>query len=359
MLAGAAVIGVVVALVLNFAKPDNGVDKARKARAASSVPAVPASVARPTVVTKTTVGKSANSVAVAPNGKFAYVADQDADEIAVLNTATNQVSRIINIPQGAPQFVSFSPNSQYAYVSIYNTSSYDNDSATVHLVDFVNTATDAVTAHVQVDNDKPGPSTTSPDGRYLYVPNHDMTMGSAHGNIVDVIDTVQKSVVARISTPMNPHWLVFSKDGRYFYTSDHMAGQVSVVNAKTNKVTKNISVGETPHGEALSPSGSRLAVTSWSGNEVFIVNTVTDKVVAHVAVGKNPQADAYSPDGRHLYAVNNLSNTVTVIDTADNRVTATISTGKAPTSISVLPNGRRAYVSDQADGTVEVLDIAK
>ena len=49
----------------------------------------------------------------------------------------------------------------------------------VHLIAFIDTATSTVTATVPVNNDTPGPSTTSPDGRYLYVPNHNMTTAAS------------------------------------------------------------------------------------------------------------------------------------------------------------------------------------
>jgi serine/threonine-protein kinase len=358
--AGAVAVVAVIALVLVFAWPKGGSGKTGNGGSASSglsKPGVPASVDVPTVAKTIPVGKSANFVQIAPDGKFAYAADADSDQISVLNTATDTVSGTIKIPQGPPQFVSFSPDGRTAYVSVYGGSGYDGSSA-VHLIAFVDTATGKVTSTVQVNNDKPGPTTTSPDGQYLYVPNHNMTMGTPDGNLVDVINTSTRTMTS-ISVPMNPHWLVFGAGGKYFYTSDHMTGQVTVLNGQTNHIVKEIVVGETPHGEAVSPDGKTLAVTSWSGNEVFLVNTATDKVSAPIPVGKNPQADAYARDGRHLYTANYAGNTVTVINTANNHVTATIHAGKAPTSISVLPSGRQALVSDQGDGTVEVLNIAK
>jgi serine/threonine-protein kinase len=309
------------------------------------------SLAVPTVAGKIPVGQTPSYIDVAPNGKFAYVANPGAGAITVLNTASDQVSGTIKIPQGPPQFVSFSPDGRTAYVSVYNSR------ASVHLVAFIDTATNAVTATVSVNNLRPGPTTASPDGRFLYVPNHNMVMGGANENLIDVIDTASKQLTDTIAVPPNPHWIVFGKNGRY-YATDHMSTTVTVLNAQTNAIITEIQVGETPHSIAISPDGSRLAITSFSGNEVFVVNTATDKMIAQIPVGRNPLEIAYSPDGRYLFTANNEDNTVTVIDTADNRVIAAIPTGKSPTSISVLPSGRQAYVADENDGTVEVLNIA-
>ena len=116
----------------------------------------------------------------------------------MLNTATDRVSGTIKIPQGPPQFVSFSPDSRTAYVSVYNTR------GSVHLIAFVDTATGTVTSTVQVNNFTPGPSTTSPDGQLLYVPNHNTAMSGANENVVDVIDTATKTAGRRHRRPGEP-----------------------------------------------------------------------------------------------------------------------------------------------------------
>ncbi len=299
-----------------------------------------------------TVGQDPSYVQVAPNGKFAYVTNLGTHTITVLDTATDLVSKTIKIPQGPPQFVSFSPDSKTAYVSVYSTN------GSVHLIAFVDTATGAVTATVPVNNFTPTASVTSPDGRFLYVPNHNTALSGANENVLDVIDTASKKLIGAIPVPANPHWVVFDKSG-HFYTTDHMSATVTVLSAQTNAVVGEIQVGETPHSEAISPDGSRLAVTSYSGNQVFLINTATDKQIATIPVGKEPLDIAYSPDGRYLLTVNNLDNTVSVISTADNRVIGKIPTGKAPTSIAMLPNGRQAYVTNDGDSTVEILNFAK
>ena len=306
----------------------------------------------PTVTAKLAVGKNPSYLEVAPNGRFAYVANPGAGAITVLNTVTDTVSGTVKIPEGPPQFVSFSPDSRTAYVSVYNPGK-----SRVHLIAFVDTATGTVTSTVPVDNFTPGPSTTSPSGRFLYVPNHNTALSGTGENFVDVIDTRTASLVGHIAVPADPHWVVFSKNGRLLYTTDHMSATVTVVSATTNSIVTNIPVGETPHSEDLSPTGRRLAVTSFEGNVIFVINTVTNRMIAQIPVGRNPVDVAYSPDGRYLFTVNNEDNSVTVIGTANYRVIGTVPTGKAPTSISILPDGRQAYVTDENDGTIEILDL--
>jgi YVTN family beta-propeller protein len=362
LLAAAVVLGIPLALILTSGKSNpggttaapntGGATRTSPAGAASTVQSVANSVAVPTVAGKIQVGQTPSWVQVAPNGKFAYITSPGSGTVTVLNTANDLVSKVIKIPQGPPQFVSFSPDSRTAYVSVYNTK------GSVHLVAFIDTATSAVTSTVVVDNHTPGPSTASPDGRFLYVPNHNTAMTGSDENVVDVIDTASKKLTSKIAVPANPHWVAFDKNGR-FYTSDHMSATVTVLDAHSNSIITEIEVGETPHSEAISPDGSRLAVTSFDGNEVFLIDTTTDKMIARIPVGRNPLDIAYSPNGRYLYTANNEDNTVTVIDTTTDKMIATVPTGKAPTSISVLPNGHQAYVSDENDGTIEILNLPK
>ena len=325
---------------------------ASPATSGSASSASVSSLAVPTVAGKLTVGQNPSFIQVAPDGKFAYIANPGAGSIAILSTASNKVTGTIKVPQGPPQFVSFSPDGKTAYVSVYATR------GTVHLIAFIDTATSTVTGTTQVDNFTPGPSTSSPDGRFLYVPNHNTAMTGAHENVVDVIDTASRHLVTDVAVPANPHWVAFDKNGR-FYTSDHMSAKVTVVNAKTNSVITNIVVGETPHSEAMSPDGRRLAVTSFDGNVVYVIDTSTEKEIAQIPVARNPLDIAYSPDGRYLFTAGNEDNAITVIDTASNSVIGAIPTGKGPTSIAVLPSGRQAYVTDSGDGTVEILNLPK
>jgi serine/threonine-protein kinase len=359
IVAGAAAVAAVVAIALVVSsRPKNDhIAPAANSSAGTRTAVKPASsepgVAVPTIAQTLTVGQSPSWVAVAPNGKFAYVTDTGKRTVTVIDTASDSVAGSIPIPQGPPQFVSFSPDSRTAYVSVYNTR------GSVHLIAFIDTATKKVTGTVSVTNHTPGPSTVNPDGRFLYVPNHNMSMTSSDGlSDIDVIDTSSMKLVDTITVKPNPHWVVFGPHG-LIYVTNHMSGTVTVIDAHTNQVLKTIVVGVSPHSEALSPDGRTLAISSYGGNKVFLLDTATDKVVKTIPVGQLPLDIAYSPDGRYLYATDNDDGTVSVIDTATDRVITKVPTSKQPTSISVLPNGKQAYVTDEGDGTVEVLNLPK
>ncbi|GAA4545413.1 protein kinase domain-containing protein [Pseudonocardia xishanensis] len=303
--------------------------------------AIAPAIAVPTVNGTIPVGSTPGFLEVAPNGRFAYIANRDAGVVTVLDTKINQVTATILIPSGPPQFVSFSPDGSRAYVSIYN------KDKTVNRVSVLDTASNTVLTTIPVGT-RPFASATTPDGRLLYVPSHD-------DGQLDVIDTTTDQLVTKVDVPKNPHWVVFGKDGKTLYTANHESNVVSVLDVATNAVRTTIPVGASPHSTALSPDGSRLAVVNFDSSTVSVIDTATNTVTATVPVGLKPQDIAFTADGRYLYTANVDGNSVSVIDTTTSRVTATIP-APSPTSVSMLPNGRQAYVTLLNAGEVMVLD---
>lgn len=66
------------------------------------------------------------------------------------------------------------------------------------------------------------------------------------------------------------------------------AGQVSVINLKTNAVVKTIAVGKQP--ESLLVVGNRVYVTNNGGSTVSVINTTTDEVEGTITVGDAPNS---------------------------------------------------------------------
>jgi serine/threonine-protein kinase len=305
-----------------------------------------ASIAVPTVFGEPVpVNATPGYLQIAPNGRYGYIANRDEGIVTVLDTTSNVVTATIPIPAGPPQFITFSPDGQVAYVTIYNAD------YTYNAVAFVETSSNTVTATVEVGL-RPFAPTTSPDGSLLYVPLH-------NEGRVEVLDTATAQEVDSYEVVANPHWIAVSEDGTIGYTANHESGVISVLDLSDGgRVITTVPTGLAPHSIAVSPDGSRVTVVNFESSTASVIDTATNAVVATIPVGLKPQDVTYAPDGRHFYTANVDADTVSVIDTGTNRVTATIPTGDGPTSISVTPDGRRAYVTNLNDGTVRILDIS-
>ena len=162
--------------------------------------------------------------------QFAYIVNPGAGAISVLNTATNLVSGTPSRSRRRPPAVRVVLAGQQD--RLRQRLQHPRLGALHRVRRHRQRHRDA--APCRSNNFTPGPSTTSPDGKLLYVPNHNTAMSGANENVVDVIDTATKTLVGNIAVPANPHWVAFDKNGR-FYTTDHMSAKVTVVNAKTQQ----------------------------------------------------------------------------------------------------------------------------
>jgi len=298
----------------------------------------------PTIDATIAVGRNPNFVVASPDGRHAYVANAvssgDTAFITVIDITSNRVIATIPIPAGPPQFLAFAPGGRRLYVSVYN------DQRTIHEIEVLDTGFNTVVATIP-QSARPFLPAVSPDGKLLYVPNHDTAS-------LSVVATDTNKNVAQIQVAANPHWVVFSPDGSRAYITNHESNLISVIDTSSLKIIATIPVGTSPHSIALSPNRPLLADVNYDGNSVSEIDTNTFKVVANIPVGKNPRYITWAPDGRFAYVVNEGSNTVSVIDAATNQVTANIPTDDSPTSLAILPNGK-AYVSNSNSGTLTVL----
>jgi len=348
--AGAAVAVAAVIALATFASrhytqaPPPSISKPALAKPApTAVASVGPKVAVPTASAIIAVGHTPSFVAVAPDGKHAYVANGDAQVITVVDTAVNQVTATIPLAAGPPQFLTFARDGRMLYVAIFN------DQQTKHAIDVLDTVSDTEIATIPQPGSPFDPA-ISPDGTLLYVPNHDVAA-------LSVISTDTNTVIGKINVAPDPHSIALSRDGSRAYTANHESGLVSVINTATREVVATIPVGFGPHSIAVHPNRPLVANVNYESNSVSVINTNTLKVVATVPVGQQPKDIAWSPDGRFAYVVNSGSNTVSVIDATTDKVTATIPTGAGPSSIALLPNGHQAYVSNVDSGTLTVLEL--
>ena len=214
----------------------------------------------------------------------------------------------------------------------------------------LDTTTNAVVATVPMRS-RPFLAAVTPDGRQLYVPNHD-------SGTVSVVDTATNAVTAEIRVPAHPHWVEFSPRRP---AGLHRRPRVEPGLGHRHR-------DPTPWWPRYLPSGARTAWrctrtgrsspdADYDSDSVTMIDTDSERVVATIPVGDGPQDVTWAPDGRFAYVADVNADTVSVVDAATMTVTATVPTGDAPTSVAVLPDGRAAYVTNLQDGTLTVLHV--
>jgi serine/threonine-protein kinase len=332
LLLGIAAVLVTVALaggVLGFLlRPSSG-------QSSTTQPTTPTPTA-PKVIATIPVGTHPDGVAVAPDGRRAYVTNNDAGSVSMIDTATNIVTA--TIPVGRPIGVAATPGSRYLYVA----------NADVGTVSVIDTTADDITATIPVGT-LPEYVTMAPDGRHVYVANDS-------SNTVSVIDTATNTVTATLNVGAEPHGVAIAPDGRLAYVADMSANAVTVMDTANRGDTATIAVGQGPTGMAISPDGLHAYVTNYKSNTVTVIDTRSKTVTATVPVGAAPYGVATSPDGRRAYVTNFNSDTVSVIDVTTNKVIENINVGANPENVSIAPDGGRAYISVAGGSTLSVID---
>ena len=138
-----------------------------------------------------TVGNDPTGVAITPNGKYVYVANEDAlsdnNSVSVISTATNTVTARISVGRSTSS-VTVTPNGKYAYVTSYG---YNGS------VSIISTATNKVTATVPAGL-WPLSVIISPNGKYAYVTHDIHTV-----DYISVINTVTNTETTNITVGGN------------------------------------------------------------------------------------------------------------------------------------------------------------
>ncbi|GID27707.1 beta-propeller fold lactonase family protein [Paractinoplanes brasiliensis] len=301
--------------------------------------AVPASLDKPTVAGTIEVGDEPEGVAVSPDSKTLYVANQNSRILSVADLQSGQVRNVTL--RNTPRFVTVSQDGKRVFVSMYED---DLSGSGVAVVDAQKlTVLQNLRTGVQ-----PYALAVAPDGR-LWVPIHG-------GRNVEIYES--EELTGRVFVPENPHAVSFGTDGQRAFTPDHESSTVSVIDTRNDKRLKSIPVSAAPHSLAVSPDGRTVVVACFQANAVDLIDTETLERRGPFKVGRKPQAAAFAVDSGHAYAVNEASNSVSVIDPASGKVTATVPVGRSPRTMAVAPNGKFAYVSNGGDDTVTILRVS-
>ncbi len=270
------------------------------------------------------------------------------DEVAVIDTSTNQVLTQIPVGTGAyPIRIAITNDLLKAFIS-------DNHTASISVLDTV-AKTNVATIPVERE---PGETTITPNGTQLWVVHQLPLENDPNHSPVEVIDTVTNQVITTVLIPgQGAKALLFTRDGRFAYIANNTAGEVDVIDTTTYQVT-SIPTGAGCRRLALTPTGDRLYATDNYGSTVSVIDTATKQVIATIPVGVAPFDVGITPNGNEAYVTNQHDGTVSVIDTTTFTVIATIPTGMLCQQLKITPDGTKVFVQNGFSNTVSAIDTA-
>jgi YVTN family beta-propeller protein len=262
-------------------------------------------------VVATILLKGAQLVAIAPDGKHAYVTTLInglvvSAGISVIDTTANDV--VATIPLGElVSGIAITPDGSRVYVAA--------ESLTTNNVFVIGAATNTVLTTIPVDAHYvyAGGIAVSPDGKRIY-----------YGTGAD-----GKHAYAMIDAP--------SRDGEF----------VEVIDTVANNLTGTVRLDALAHGGiAITPDGTRVYVNVIFRRDgsrgVSVIETATNAVAANINISQpakgvvNPIDVAITPDGKHAYVTTEASS-VLVIDTVTNSIIKTIAVPAGAGAIAIIP----------------------
>ncbi len=304
------------------------------------------------------VQSPSGSLAITPNGEKLYVAGPGSS-VYVLNPATGAELSTINLTKsiidsyegtnftttlgaGNPTSIAITPNGNYAYI----TTGVDNS------VYVINTATDTIAAKIGFGKNiiqnlsaynatyyyyspEGGYATSivmSPNGARIYVLNeYNRTIYAIDPSTNTVVDTIKFGGSNNIT---DATLLAIAPDGKYLYVGENAISNsnssILVINTSNGAVIKTINLGyQQYYGLVVSPNGKNLYTTS-----PLVVNLDSGAVTRWYTILPG-SAIAQTQNGRYLYIPASYSNVVELVDTSDDSLVAEISIGTDPSGIII------------------------
>lgn len=218
-------------------------------------------------------------------------------------------------------------------------------------VSVINTAANAVTKTIAVGNNPDGIAVTA-DGRFAYVTNF-------LSNNVSVIDTAANTVVATIPVGTGPVGIAAGKYGAILAVANKGDHSVSLLSADEQRVTATIPVDGSPEGIAMTGNEESVYVTSsvpQGPGHVSVIGTSTKQVLTTIPAGERPNRIVLTR--QFAYVTNFGSFSVSVLDITKNAVAATIGLSLQPSGITITPDDRYAYLTNADSSTVSIIPTA-
>jgi 6-phosphogluconolactonase (cycloisomerase 2 family) len=272
----------------------------------------------------------ADSVAVDPSGKFAYVANWGEGDTAgsvsmyVINgtTGTLTPTGTIQAPCApgsgscAPWSLAVHPSGKFVYVA--NEGGFTPTSVSLYAVDATNTVLGLI-AIIAVDG-RAASLTLDPSGKFAYVADGGQNSDGSKGTNVSMytIDatTGALSSIGKITAGLSPSSIAIHPSGKFVYVVNNDSNDISTytLNLTSGDLASIGTLAATAGSIVIHPSGKFAYVTSPGSVAMYTIDTTTGALTfaGTTASGSSPGSITIHPSGKFAYGTNHLSNNVSM-----------------------------------------------
>lgn len=286
---------------------------------------------------------------------FAYIANNADNTVSVLDTASNQVTAVINVGQG-PFGVAVSGMGGRVYVSNQN----DN---TISVIDTTDNSVTSIPLTVQ-----PGALAVNSAGTRLFVANPAADTVSIFNTITKQPDTTPTVALSVDCQPQGIAAGPADGSGNYNVYVACGSGQIDIINATASSYEKSATeVGLTnilPQGIAVSKDGKRVYVVG--SQSVALLETaslgstpttvLTDAAFSWlIGIAADPTvANSDAPNAIKLYVTDSAIDKVHVVTATGNALaySTSLTAGSGPWGVAYTGDGAKAVTSNFNFGTL-------
>ncbi|MBA3488503.1 MAG: trypsin-like serine protease [Longispora sp.] len=285
--------------------------------------------------------KPIGSVAITPDGKYAYVTHPKEGTMSIVPTSGGGPFSTLKIG-GRPNLVVIDPHSNRAYVA-------DMQSKKLTVIDS-NFSSSDLSEKIELE-DNPWSISLSADGSRIHI---SYMLKSA----VSTFDTATGKHINTTHLDNIATNIVSTSDGSKIYVLDdsRSAIEIDTVNGETSKILFNDLAGN----GTFTADGQRAYVTQGSYQ---IARVDVDRAESRsYKVGARPGKIVLAPNGKRAYVLNEGSNSISVFSIGDDEiqdgVIATIKVGCKPMKIAITPDGNTLYVTEPNTRDIWVVDAS-
>ena len=357
------------------------------------------------------VGDLPSQVRIHPNGKTAYVGNQDSHTVTLVDVATNQAVAAIPVPAGSILTLGLSPEGDRLYALTDYFGVYVINTATRQVIDsipgsatgrlltgvafhpfapcmYIAARDEGTIRTVDLRNDSVIHTDTVPGARIQNV------AVSLDGGQLFATDIQRSKLLVRDLTAQGSAFLEYAigsgrvrnafdvavtPDNTQVYVSTLADGKVYVLDRATRAVLDSIMTGGSARYIGFSRTGTHAVIANemgwvdfvyedpYAGSPVCLrppVGTAPRGLghpglasVDSVALDGTPFAVAVSPSGV-VYVTQAHAASAVRADLPSTTFSAPFPVGDLPSQVRMSPDGRTAYVSDQDAGTVTFINVA-
>lgn len=197
---------------------------------------------------------------------------------------------------------------------------------------------------------RPGLAAITPDGTQLFVAGHDGG-GTIYGFDTSSYNTVSTIPVAGV----DQRGIAINPSGSRLYVADNFYKTVTVIDIPAKQPIATIQLSAHPEQIALSPDGSQLYVAANFPDTNFAIDTTDISKITSFQAGTFPHGVAVSLDGQRIFIANYDTGTVSVVDSNLNPIT-TLQARRGASFLRLTADGHILYVMSHDDNSVTLID---